>query len=356
MNSWTTHRDKILKEPIPASIYFQSVQDFAQVWLSGQDRFIITTSGSTGAPKEIALSRNQMVESARITGQVLELPLGTRALVCLNVAYIAGMMMIIRGLELGWQLTIVEPSSNPLLDLEGDLDFAAMVPMQLSSILNEKQTRERVEQLGKILLGGGTVSEGLLQAIRQLKVPVYQSYGMTETVSHVALRRLNGDNPQDSYHVMPGIEFGTDGRGCLHVRGAVTAHKLIQTNDLIEISSPTTFDWLGRVDSVINSGGVKISLDKLDRVTGEVLQQLNVSIEYFNWYEHDEILGQKLVLFLEGQPQNFDGKMLLEKISFRVNPYQTPKAAYFVPNFERTPTAKIDKIATARKYLNHTHE
>ena len=358
MNFWTTHRDTILVEPIPTAPYFKSVYDFAKAWLQGQETFSIATSGSTGAPKEILLNRNQMTASARLTGQVLDLPKGTRALVCLNVNYIAGIMMLVRGLELGWQLTIVGPGSNPLLELpnETTFDFVALVPMQLSAILQEEGTRGRVGDFGKILLGGAPLSTVLLQEINALKIPVYQSYGMTETVSHVALRRLNGDAPQADYQVLPGIEFGIDPRDCLYLRGAVTNNELVQTNDLVELTSPNSFYWLGRADSVINSGGVKISLDKIDQVVGEVLQELNLVTEYFCWYEPDEKLGQKLVLFLACDNSILNIENLLEKIAERVRRYETPKAVYFARSFLRTPTAKIDKMATAHYFFDAPHD
>ncbi|WP_373513047.1 AMP-binding protein [Persicitalea sp.] len=353
MNSWTSHRDKILQEEIPSDPYFKSIYDFAIAWLSGRKTFTITTSGSTGTPKEIVLSRTQMIASARLTGQVLNLLEGTYALVCLNVNYIAGMMMLVRGLELGWLITTVKPGSNPLLDVpeEASFDFVALVPMQMSAILQDAQTHGRVGVFGKILLGGAAVSEVLLQEIQALGVPVYQSYGMTETVSHVALRRLNGDESQEDYQVMPGIEFGVDERSCLYICGAVTDNRIIQTNDLVEITSSNSFRWLGRADSVINSGGVKISLDKLDQMVGKILQEMNATTDYFSWHEPDEKLGQKLVLFLEEKAAFLNTEILLSKISDRVKRYEIPKAIYFAEQFKRTPTAKIDKKATAQNYL-----
>lgn len=358
MNSWITSRDSILREQIPADPYFKSVHDFAKAWLDGQKTFAITTSGSTGMPKEIVLSRSQMVASARMTGQILKLPKGTRVLVCLNVNYIAGMMMMVRGLELDWQLTIVNPGNNPMLDVskEAVFDFVALVPMQLLATLKDQSTHERVRDLGKILLGGAPISEMLLQEIQAVKIPIYHSYGMTETVSHVALRRLNGETPQEDYQTLPGIEFGVDARECLYFRGAVTNDEIVQTNDLAEITSPKSFHWLGRVDSIINSGGVKISLDKLDRVVGEVLLEMDVVTDYFCWHEPDEKLGQKLVLFLECENAVLNTEELLEKISDRVKRYETPKGVYFAKPFKRSPTTKIDKIATAQNHLNAPHD
>lgn len=358
MDYWTTRSDKIFEEPIPNDPYFKSVYDFAKAWLQGQKTFLLTTSGSTGTPKEIALNREQMIASAHLTGQALDLPQGTRALVCLNVNYIAGIMMLVRGLELDWQLTIVNPGSNPLLDVPEAIcfDFVALVPLQLTAILRDESTRGRVGDLGKILLGGAPLSEILSREVRGLKIPVYQSYGMTETVSHVALRRVNGPASQENFQVLPGVEFGVDDRGCLHLRGAVTNKERLQTNDLVTITSPNSFHWLGRADSVINSGGVKISLDKMDQMVGKVLQEMEQIADYFSWHEPDETLGQKLVLFLEGSHSFLGVETLLEKISDRAKRYETPKAVYFVENFIRTPTAKIDKSATAQYHFNPAHD
>ena len=358
MSYWNTNREKIFREPPPNDPYLKSAYDFAQDWLVGKQEFTLSTSGSTGAPKPITLSRAQLIASAKMTGNALALPESTRALACLNTNYIAGMMMLVRGVVLGWEMTITEPSSNPLLGLAPALEFnfVAMVPMQLSSILQDEKTRERIGACGKILLGGAAVSKGLLQEIRQLKVPVFQSYGMTETVSHVALRRLNGDTPEENYRILPGIAFGTDGRECLFVHGEVTDFKVVQTNDLVEITSPNTFRWLGRADSVINSGGVKISLDKIDEVVGQVLQEMQATNGYFCWHKADEKLGQKLVLFVETVDSDFDQKELLAKISTRVKPYETPKAVYFVSTFARTRTAKINKITTAQSYFKNSHD
>ncbi|MCE7060519.1 AMP-binding protein [Dyadobacter sp. CY343] len=335
----------------PEDPYLAKVHDFMRAWKTGQQEFVLHTSGSTGAPKPIRLSRNQLVSSAVATGKALNLGSGTRALVCLNVNYIAGLMMLVRGMELDWQLAVIEPSSNPLLDIDAsdEFDFAALVPMQLASILENSSTRNRANSLGKILLGGAPVSSHLQNEISQMYPPVFQSYGMTETVSHVALRKLNGPLPEDYYTFLPGIQFGTDPRSCLFVSGAVTNGETVQTNDLVEISG-NTFKWIGRADHVINSGGVKIVLDQVDEIVAQTFFHLGIANSFFSWYLPDEKLGQKLVLIVEGQPLSFGEDLILDEIRKRSSAYETPKHIYFVAQFTKTPTGKVDKRSSFQQF------
>jgi len=346
---WRTNSKMMQCAYEPENPYFRKAYDFLKLWQGGQDVFTLQTSGSTGAPKLITVNRTQLSSSAAMTGKMLDLGEGTKALVCLNVGYIAGLMMLVRGMELGWELTIVEPSANPIagFDNHQDFDFIAMVPAQLATILEDEKTTERVNKAGKILLGGAPVSVSLLRKIELLKCEVYQSYGMTETVSHVALRKLNGIRPDDTYRFLPGVRFGLDARGCLYVSGPMSNDDKIQTNDLVEITSDDTFRWLGRADNIINSGGVKIVLDKIDGIVAEVLYDQGQNVDCFSWYENDEKLGQKLVLIAEGLPGDLDESTLLSEIRKRVSAYETPKHVYFVPQFAKTPTDKIDKRVTA---------
>jgi O-succinylbenzoic acid--CoA ligase len=350
---WNTNAALIQTQNPPENPYFRKAYDFMISWLNGQSEFILHTSGSTGTPKDILIKRNQLSSSAHMTGEALELPKGTRALVCLNVSYIAGIMMLVRGMELGWELSIVEPSSNPLLEFENPIfDFTAMVPLQLSTGLADENTSDMVENLGKILLGGAPVGMQLQKQIDQLKIPVYQSYGMTETVSHVALRKLNGPEVENDYKVLPGIEFGLDERGCIFLSGAVTNGEKIQTNDLAEITSENTFNWIGRIDNIINSGGVKIVLDKVDEIVAEVFYDLGYENNFFSWFENDEKLGQKLILVVLKNGNILSEENLLGEIRKRISTYETPKHVYFVDEFIKTPTDKVDKRRTVSQLFD----
>lgn len=354
-NIWKTDKVEFRGQARPDNPYFQKAYDFIDRWLGGRQEFELQTSGSTGVPKIISVTRKQLSSSAAMTGKALDLGKGTRALVCLNVAYVAGVMMLVRGIELEWELTIIEPISNPLRSFEADIkfNFAALVPMQLSASLDDVSTENRIGQYGKILLGGAPVGVSLLKRIQNLEIPVYQSYGMTETVSHVALRKLNGENATNSYQFLPGVEAGLDERNCLFVSGPMTNGEQIQTNDLVEITSPESFVWLGRMDNVINSGGVKIVLDTVDEKIAQVFYELNYRYPFFAWYQDDEKLGQKLVLFIETDVVELSEESLLNEIRKHVSTYETPKHVYFANRFKKTLTDKIDKRRTAEVLLNN---
>jgi len=351
---WNTNSILIKTQRIPDDLYFRQAYDFMMSWLAGKQEFVLHTSGSTGTPKDIVIKRAQLLSSALMTGAALNLQQGTRALVCLNVNYIAGIMMLVRGMELGWELSIVEPASNPLIEFQyPDFDFVAMVPLQLSTCLADEKTIPKVNHLGKILLGGAPIDISLQKKIDDLNVPVYQSYGMTETVSHIALKKLNLPGAEIGYTVLPGVKFGLDDRGCIFLQGAVTNDEKVQTNDLVEITSERTFKWLGRADNVINSGGVKVVLDKVDEVVAEVFYESGYSGNFFSWYENDEKLGQKLILIIQKNERELSVPKLIEEIRKRISAYETPKHVYFVEQFIKTPTDKIDKRKTASKFFGH---
>ncbi|GGH28456.1 O-succinylbenzoic acid--CoA ligase [Dyadobacter endophyticus] len=348
---WTTGKMLWQTQKRPRNPYFAQAYDFMEQWLEGSQEFVLHTSGSTGMPKPITITRTQLRASAAMTGKALSLGSGTRALVCLNVGYIAGLMMLVRGLELDWELAITEPTSNPIAGLDhAHFDFVAMVPMQLQAILANTATHNQVSKLGKILLGGAPVGLPLAAQIKALDVPVFQSYGMTETVSHVALKALNGEQASDSFMFLPGIEFGTDERGCLFVSGAVTNYQKVQTNDLVQISG-NTFEWIGRADNVINSGGVKIVLDQMDQRIATIFHDLAIPNAFFCWWEPDEKLGQKLVLAVENALAKERAEQLSAEIRRRVSAYENPKHIYFAKAFAKTATDKIDKRATFQQLL-----
>jgi O-succinylbenzoic acid--CoA ligase len=346
---WVTSNIVFDQQTRPEHVYFGQAYDFIKAWKSGQNTFILQTSGSTGQPKPITVTRNQLTASAHMTGRALNLNAGTRALVCLNVAYIAGLMMLVRGIELGWELTVVEPSANPLLN-EGssEFDFIAMVPMQLLEILDHPLTTSILEHTGMILLGGAPVSISLQKRIEPLKIPVFQSYGMTETVSHIALKQLNGLNASNHYTFLPDITHGTDERGCLFISGTVTNGAVIQTNDIVAISG-NQFEWIGRADNIINSGGVKIFLDQVESRIADVFYVLGIANAFFTWHQNDEKWGQKLVLVIEGSVVDFTKEQLTIEIRKKVSAYETPKDIYFVERFSKTPTDKVDKRLTIQQ-------
>jgi O-succinylbenzoic acid--CoA ligase len=341
--------------PIPQTEYEAKAIAFCRAWLSGQSVFTLRTSGSTGTPKPITLSRRQMTASALLTGHTFGLVPGDHALVCLNVDYIAGVMMLVRGLELGLVMTVVEPSSNPLPAINPEsepVDFAAFVPLQMHKILDHPgQLLPILNRMKAILVGGAAVDRTLADRLQVVSAPVFSTYGMTETVSHIAARRINGPDRTDVFQALEGVEIGVDARSCLFIKAAASNFETIQTNDVVELIDSFRFQLLGRADSIINSGGVKIQPERVEEVIAELLAKEGDSTRFFVAGVTDERLGQQVVLFLEGTewPENRLGA-LKEAVQSSIGPYAVPRKVVRVPVFSETPTGKIDRKSIVSAY------
>ncbi|MGI4834417.1 MAG: AMP-binding protein [Janthinobacterium lividum] len=337
--------------PTPLNGYEAKVLELLRQWLSGAHEFGLRTSGSTGQPQLIVLQRRQLAASARRTGDFFDLGPGDRALVCLNCEFIGGKMMLVRGLERHLHLTIVEPHADPFDYVAADatFDFAAFVPLQLRAMLAAGRAG-RLNKMRAILVGGAGVEPSLLAELqRQLTVPVYSTYGMTETASHMALRLLNGPHASPHYRVLPGLHLGQDERGCLTVRGDVTDDQLITTNDRIELLDKHTFDWLGRADFVLNSGGVKVQAEKVELVLDVALAEVGAPRRNFVAGRPDERLGQAVTAYVEGAPLGPAlEQTLLGLLRERLDKYEQPRSVVYVPAFKSTASGKLDRAATVR--------
>ena len=345
--------------PVPGNTYEEQATAFGRSWQSGQAEFVLHTSGSTGTPKPITLTRAQMKASAELTGRTFGLIAGDTALCCLNVAYVAGTMMLVRAMTLGLKLTVVEPSGNPLAGFDTEtahFDFMAFVPLQLQAIL--AQTPEKTVILNRakaILLGGAATSPTQETQLQTISAPVYATYGMTETVSHVAIRRLNGSDASDYFTALSGVESGVDERGCLTIRAAASQFELIQTNDIIEWADTelphSQFRIVGRADSIINTGGVKVQPERVERVIRAVLALAGLTPRLFVTSLPDEQLGQQVVLVVEGdlalrQAVEATKEQWAALVRREIGPYAVPKGLIFTPTFYETPTGKIDRNRT----------
>ncbi len=330
--------------------YEKQVVAFCRQWGTGQATFTLQTSGSTGTPKPIVLTRAQMATSARITGKVLGLQPGDRALVNLNTQYIGGLMMLLRGMELGLQLVVEAPTSLPLAGFDPDVhfDFFSFVPLQLQHTLEQESMKLPMLNRAKaILVGGAPILIGLEKMLQVITAPVYQTYGMTETVTHVALRRLNGPAQSANYTLLEGVKVTTDERGCAVIDSNLPGLPPVITNDVIELLSPTTFQWLGRVDNMINSGGVKVHAEKIEGLVEEVFVNLSVNKRFFVvGLPHPE-LGESVTLIVEGNPlPSQTENYLIQFLQLSLTKYERPKSIRYVPSFAETPTGKIDKRLT----------
>ncbi|MEJ2162663.1 MAG: AMP-binding protein [Robiginitalea sp.] len=318
----------------------REIGDFMLDWISESSEIVQKTSGSTGVPREISMSKAAMVSSARATGEYFGLKEGTKALLCLPAANIAGKMMLVRAMVLGWKLDLAAPSGQPLEFLDHEIDFTAMVPLQLY------QSLEKLDRVGTILVGGAPLSSALRARIPEKGTAIYESYGMTETASHIALRKLapvpETEDPVKAlppFQALPGITLEQDDRGCLVIHAAYLSPEPIVTNDLIVLEKPDQFRWLGRADHIVNSGGIKLIPEQLEARLEPLLDA-----PFFLTGVPDVSLGEKLVLIMEGEAR----EDLLESLkgTSGLDSYEVPREVYWLPEFTMTKTGKINRPET----------
>lgn len=320
----------------------ETLYSFLSDWFSSSDVMVVKTSGSTGKPKDIELKKEYMINSAKATGNFFNISEKTTALCCLPIEYIAGKMMIIRAMTLGWHIDLIEPVSNPLEEINKSYDFSAMVPLQLQNSI------EKLHLIDQLIVGGGVVSYDLEQKIQGLSTKVYASYGMTETITHIALKKLNNfghsvprfrDVSESHYKILPNIRISTDNRNCLIIDAPYVSDETVITNDIVDIISDTEFQWKGRFDNVINSGGVKLHPEEIEKKLS-----CHITARFFVAGIEDENLGQKLVLIVEGNPTSIN---LSQVVS--LTKYEVPKKVIFINKFEETETGKIQRKQTLSK-------
>ncbi len=310
--------------------------EFMEQWLNIDPYMKVQTSGSTGKPKEWRVKKDQMLQSAARTAKYFDFQPGNTVLLCLPMHYIAGKMMVVRALFSQLSLYTVEPSNRPFQEIskKQKIDFVPLVPTQLEGSKN-------LNNVQKILLGGGVVNPSLEQSLQMETSEIYHGYGMTETLSHIALRRVNGRERSEAYKVLEGIDIGVDERSCLTISSS-TFDRDIQTNDVIELIDPTHFIWKGRKDFVINSGGIKFSPEEIEQKIQSLLSQ-----PFFIAGLPDKKLGEKVCLFIEGEEPDLKIKnLLIEKIARQLKKYEKPRAVFYIKKFERTSSGKIKRKAT----------
>lgn len=341
-----THEQIVNEQYSTTSNFEKTTLAFCRDWLIGEKTFHFTTSGSTGIPKSISFSRDQLTSSAQMTANVLGLKHGYTSLVCLDTQYIAGRMMLVRSFVTGMNILAVEPAANPLAQVEDDvkIDFAAFVPYQLRNILASDP--KKFNKIGVSIIGGGEIDPSLKANLLDFQTSSYATYGMTETISHIALMRLTGREPQNYFQALPGIRLKKDARSCLVIDVPFVDDPVI-TNDLVEMISEKEFKWLGRIDNIINSGGVKIVPEEVESALGKIFHQMGWPHRFFIAGIPDSKLGQKICLFIEGDsaPSNVVDE-LLQKIKQQVSRFEVPKDIRFVKSFQETKTGKINRIET----------
>ena len=239
--------------------------DFLEDWWSPAPTMQLQTSGSTGTPKILHATRTAMLASAEATCRAFGLKAGDSALLCLPLRYVAGKMMVVRALVGGLKLITAEPSSTPLASVDTAIDFAPLVPMQMATTLASPGGMAALARVQTILLGGGFVNPSLEEQLQELPCRVFTSYGMTETLSHIALRAANGPQRSDWYTPLPGVKISLSAAQTLQISVAYLGINTLTTNDIAELAPDGRFRIIGRADAVINSGGIKIQAEEIEQ-------------------------------------------------------------------------------------------
>jgi O-succinylbenzoic acid--CoA ligase len=267
------------------------LEAFLAEWQNDSPTLLVHTSGSTGKPKPLLVEKHRMQASARITCEFLRLKEGDKALLCMPLDYIAGKMMVVRALQWHLQLIVVEPCGHPLKALSEHVDFAAMVPLQVYNSLQVPEERERLMQIGNLIIGGGAIDQEMADELRAFPHPVWSTYGMTETLSHIALRRLSGPQASEWYTPFPTVSVSLSADGCLVIDAPQVCSQRLVTNDIAELRDDGCFRIKGRKDNVICSGGLKIQIEEVER-----LLKPHLDGEYMITKRKDERLGEAVVL------------------------------------------------------------
>ena len=302
------------------------VGNFLLEWFDDNSYIDMQTSGSTGVPKTVRISKNAMVESAIATGDFFDIHPGQKVLQCLPVKYIAGKLMFIRAFILGLEMDFVAPTSTPLYKNDTDYDFVAMVPLQAKNSLKE------LKRVKKMIIGGAMISKSLEQQLKKLPTKVYETYGMTETITHIAAKEIG----EKSFTVLPNVTISYDDKNCLVIRAPRISDEVIITNDLVELVNENQFVFLGRYDNIVNSGGIKLIPEQIEKkLAGKI------DGRYIVAGKKDEELGEKLILIVEGEPRDISKEIYCE-----LDKYEKPKEVYFISKFKETENGKIMRRET----------
>lgn len=314
----------------------ESVKDFLVEWFSPSKVMIAHTSGSTGTPKEIVLTKENMRKSANMTAKYLHLQKGNSALLAMPVTYIAGKLMLVRAVEIGLKLICIQPTSHISLDEISrgisqeitSIDFVALTPMQVENSI------DFVSKCQKLIIGGAPLSEKVKKELFPFENEVYETYAMTETITHIAFKQVaNQKFPyvKNAFEAFDEVKISQNNRGCLVIDTPYDGLQVV-TNDIVEIVDEHTFNWIGRADNVINSGGIKLFPEQIE----EKLKSF-INSAFYVTSKADELLGQKLILVVEGEERCFDFS------SADLTKYQTPKEIIFIKKFPRTESGKIKR-------------
>ena len=320
------------------SSFHRQLYVFLKEWFSAPSTLRVRTSGSTGAPKELTVRKEQMRQSAKMTCDFFGLKKNDKALLCLPLEYIAGKMMVVRAIYAGLDLYPVAPDGHPLARTDKPFDFAALVPLQVYNSLQSAAGKRRLSRIKSLIIGGGAIDDALEKALEDFPNAVYSTYGMTETLSHIALRRINGTDADRYYTPLPGVGLALSEEQTLIIDAPLVANEILITNDIAELRPDGRFRIIGRKDNVINSGGIKIQLEEVERV----LRPYITGTFAVTCIPHPK-LGEAVVLLLE---PSADAVRVGETAAKVLPHYWKPLHVYTVAAIPQTGNGKTDRKAT----------
>ena len=346
-----------------------TLEDFLSEWNNDSDTVLVHTSGSTGKPKPMMVEKKRMLNSARITCDFLGLKPGDSALLCMSLDYIAGKMVVVRSIERHLHLISVSPSGHPLKDINlkdangkyvnREITFAAMVPMQVYNTLQVPEERERLTHVRHLIIGGGAIDASLEKELRSLpgNIAIWSTYGMTETLSHIALRRINGDEASEWYQPFDSVKISQTDEGCLVIDAPLVCAETLVTNDIVEIEpyiynkvenheevenhnkvEKLRFRIKGRKDNVICSGGIKIQIEEV-----EALLKPHLEKPFMIAKKKDEKFGEIAVLLTEDED--------LKKVEATIRRLLSGKS----DDSNKSSESKSHKYWIPREYLHVEH-
>jgi len=310
---------------------------FIHKWISQSHSITVSTSGSSGSPKEIELQKSAMITSALATVKALNIVPNNTIWLCLPIHYIAGIMVVVRAFAENLNLVYSKPVSMPTLETKTKVDFVSMIPSQVTTLLETEKGKTQLEQIGKILIGGSGITPTLESMIIENKnIDAYHSYGMTETITHIALRRIGNKTSIGDFIPLSGVNISTNKENQLIITYPDIGVFNLKTVDIATIFDDGSFTILGRKDDIIISGGVKLHPTEIENKIKEI-----IACELSIGGIPDEKLGQKLVLYIEGKESDLTIESLREKLTHKLSKYQIPKEIIFVKEFKRTGSGKI---------------
>lgn len=315
-----------------------SLQDFLQEWNSPSPTIKVHTSGSTGKPKEMTVEKKRMIASAKMTCDYLGLRQGDTALLCMPLDYIAGKMVVVRTIERQMRLISVQPSSHPLSEVRDHVNFAAFVPLQVAKTLEDEQEAKTFATIDHVIIGGASIDKDLEAKLRTCANNIYSTYGMTETLSHIALRRLNGPEASEWYTPLQGVTLSQTEEGCLIIDAPHVCKERLVTNDIVEMDAQGRFRVLGRKDNVINTGGVKVQIEEAEKKVREIVSHSDFMITSCP----DSTFGEIIVLLIPKNMPEPKADILLEALDYLPR-YWQPKRIVLVDSLPYTETGKPDR-------------